>query len=158
MNTAYPDFKIRTATLADVDFMTEVALRATAAQGRLAPDFDEDEFREGFGAWTRETIMGAEPGCTLSVIEIDSVPIGRLRVVRTDDALTLAGIQLLPTFQNQRIGSRIINQLQEETRKSGLPMHLSVELDNPHAKRLYERLGFQVIGQNEREYEMEWLP
>ena len=150
---------IRTATLEDIGFLTDVVIKATRAQGRFGDDFNETEYRAGFEDWTNETILGlAEPGCVLSVIESDGTPIGRLRVVRNADKITLAGIQILPEYQNNKIGSQIIEQLKHEAEQKGIPLLISVEKDNPNAQRLYERLGCKVIGQDDKEYHLEYRP
>jgi ribosomal protein S18 acetylase RimI-like enzyme len=149
---------LRPATLDDAAFLADVVITATLAQDRFPHDVDLAEYRAGYEEWTRETILGALPGCTLSVIERDGCPIGRLRVVRTPTAITLAGIQLLPTYQNQRIGSTLIEQLKREADQLRVPLVLSVEKNNPHAQRLYERLGFLCIGQDEQQYHLEYRP
>lgn len=149
---------LRPATLEDVPFLADVVIIATLAQGRFPPDVDLVEYRAGYEDWTRETILGAIPGCTLSVIEYDGSPIGRLRVVRTQTSITLAGIQLLPAYQNQRIGSTLIEQLKGEADQNQVPLFISVEKDNPGAQRLYERLGCRIIGQDEQEFYLEYRP
>ena len=116
------------------------------------------EYRAGYEEWTRETILGAIPDCTLSVIEYDGYPMGRLRVVRTQMSITLAGIQLLPAYQNQHIGSTLIEQLKREAELKQVPLCISVEKDNPQAQRLYQRLGCRIIGQDEQEYHLEYRP
>ena len=149
---------LRPATLEDVAFLADVVITATVAQGRFSRDVDLAEYRAGYEDWTRETIEGAIADCTLNVIEDDGGPIGRLRVVRTQTSMTLAGIQLLPAYQNQRIGSTLIEQLKREADRKQIPFCISVEKDNPHAQRLYERLGFGIIGQDEQEYHLEYRP
>ena len=149
---------LRPATLEDVAFLADVVITATLAQGRFPPDVDLVEYRAGYEDWTRETILGAIPDCTLSVIEYDGYPIGRLRLVRTRTSITLAGIQLLPAYQNQHIGSTLIEQLKREAGLKQVPLFISVEKDNPHAQLLYERLGFRIIGQDEQEYHLEYHP
>ena len=149
---------LRPATLDDVAFLADVVITATLAQGRFPHDVDLVEYRAGYEEWTRETVLGAIPDCALSVIEYDSSPIGRLRVVRTRASITLAGIQLLPTYQNQRIGSTVIKELMREADLKQVPLFISVEKDNPHAQRLYERLGCHLIRQDEQEYHLEYRP
>lgn len=92
------------------------------------------------------------------MIEQDRQPIGRLRVVRDEKGITLAGIQLLPAYQNQRIGSTLIDQLKREAAAQQVPLLLSVEKDNPDAQRLYQRLGFQRTGEDEQEYHLLYMP
>ena len=149
---------LRPATLADVAFLADVVITATLAQGRFPQNIDLAEHRAGYEDWTRETILGAIPDGTLSVIEYDGYPIGRLRVVRTRTSITLAGIQLLPAYQNQHIGSTLIEQLKSEAGLKQVPLLISVEKDNPRAQRLYERLGFRIIGEDEQEYHLEYRP
>jgi ribosomal protein S18 acetylase RimI-like enzyme len=149
---------LRPATLVDVAFLADVVITATLAQGRFPSDVDLVQYRAGYEEWTRETILGAISDCTLDVIEYDGRPIGRLRVVRTQTGITLAGIQLLPAYQNQRIGSTLIQQLMREVDLKQVPLFISVEKDNPRAQRLYERLGCRMVGQDEREYHLEYRP
>jgi ribosomal protein S18 acetylase RimI-like enzyme len=149
---------LRLATLEDVAFLADVVITATLAQGRFPTDIDLVEYRAGYEDWTRETILGAIPDGTLSVIEYDGSPIGRLRVVRTQTSITLAGIQLVPAYQNQHIGSTLIEQLKHEAGLKQVPLLISVEKDNPRAQRLYERLGCRIIGQDEQEYHLEYRP
>ncbi len=149
---------LRPATLEDVAFLADVVITATLAQGRFPPDVNLVEYRAGYEDWTRETILGAIPDCTLSVIEYDGYPVGRLRVVRTQTSITLAGIQLLPEHQNKGIGSTLIEQLKREADLKQVPLFISVEKDNPRAQLLYERLGCHIIGQDEMEYHLEYRP
>jgi ribosomal protein S18 acetylase RimI-like enzyme len=149
---------LRPATLEDVAFLVDVVIAATLAQGRFPGDVDLVEYRAGYEEWTRETILGAIPDCMLSVIEYGGYPIGRLRVIRTQLSITLAGIQLLPAYQNQHIGSTLIEQLKREAERKQIPLCISVEKDNPRAQRLYQRLGCHVVGQDEREYHLEYRP
>jgi len=142
----------------DISFLADVVIKATIAQGRFGPDFNEAEYRAGFEEWTRDTITGREPDCILSVIEYDDLPIGMFRVLRSSEKITLAGIQLLPEYQNKGIGTNLIKQLKREANQKKVSLFLSVAKDNPNAQRLYEQLGFRVIGQDEKEYQMEYRP
>ena len=147
---------IRPAALEDVSFLADVVIKATLAQGRFDSTFNEAEYRAGFEDWTRETVLGNVPNCALSVIEYDSHSIGRLRVVRNSTSITLAGIQILPEYQNKHIGTNLIEQLKQEAEQKNIPLCISVEKDNPNAQRLYERLGFSTVGQDDQEYHLEY--
>ena len=149
---------LRPATLADVAFLADVVMTATMAQGRFPHDVNIDEYRANYENWTRKTVLGGIPDCVLSVIEQNGKPIGRLRVMRTPTSITLAGIQLLPPYQNQGTGSALIKQLQREADEQQIPLHLAVEKDNPHALRLYERLGCQFVEEDGNEYQLEYRP
>lgn len=152
------DISLRAATLQDVAFLADVVIKATLAQGRFPSDIDLVEYRTGYEDWTRETVMVTIPNCALSVIELDGLPIGRLRVLRDNTAITLAGIQLLPDYQNKRIGSTLVEQLKQEADLKHIPLHISVEKDNLHAQRFYKRLGCVIHDEDEKEYHLAYRP
>ena len=151
-----PAVFVRPATGDDVSFLTDVVVVTTRAQGRLPDDFDEDEFRAGFTAWTIEQVQGSVEGSETCVIEIDGERAGRLRLVQADDHAELAGLQLLPAHQGHGIGTYLIEQFLVEARRSGLAPRVAVEKDNPRARSLYERLGFVPVGETERDDVLEW--
>ncbi|WP_427889328.1 GNAT family N-acetyltransferase [Kribbella sp. GL6] len=147
-------YRLRAAVASDAGFLAEVVLSATRAQGRLGDGFDELEWRQGFAEWTLESIE--DPGTELYVVEVDERPAGRLRVSRTPEVVELNGIQLHPDVQNRGIGTAIITTLQEDAVRRGVPLQLSVERDNPNARRLYERLGFVKVGEEGAEDVLRW--
>ena len=149
---------LRPATTEDVPFLVDVVVEATRAQGRLPADFDEEDYRAGFADWTAEQI--ADPGSpsSTSVVALDGRPVGRLRVVRTETGIELAGLQLLPAAQSQGLGSRIIGELVSEAAESGRPLSLSVEADNPRAIALFRRLGFVELSRTDDDLTMVYRP
>jgi len=151
-----PSVFVRSATPEDVTFLTDVVVVTTRAQGRLPVDFDEDEFRAGFAEWTSEQVQGVVPGNETCVVEIDGARAGRLRIVQQSDRVELAGIQLLPAHQGQGIGTYLVEQFLVEARRAGLTPTVAVEKDNPRARRLYERLGFVLVGETQRDDVLEW--
>jgi ribosomal protein S18 acetylase RimI-like enzyme len=151
-------YRIRLAAGADAGFLADVVIEATRAQGRLPDGFDERRWRDGFGRRTGEEIRGEVPGSTTSVIEVNDERAGRLRVTRTAGCIELCGIQLLPGAQRRGIGSAIIESLKEQAAAAGVPLDLSVEKDNPDARRLYERLGFVPVGETDEECSLRWNP
>ena len=157
--TPMPSVHLRTATEEDITFLTDVVIVATSSQNRLPADFDEHEWRAGFTAWTAAQVAETRPPelrhSTTYVVEIEGERAGRLRVVRTPDAVELAGIQLLPAHQGHGIGTHLIEQLVVEAHRGGLPARATVEDDNPRARALYERLGFVAVGGNGAETVLE---
>jgi ribosomal protein S18 acetylase RimI-like enzyme len=153
-----PSLYVRPATEHDVGFLTDVVIVVTRAQGRLAEDFDEGDYRTGFAARTADEVAGLVEHSTTFVIEIDGERAGRLRVVQAPDHRELAGIQILPAHQGHGLGTHLIEQFLVETRDDGLPARVSVERDNPRARALYERLGFVEVGGSETETQLEWRP
>lgn len=63
-----------------------------------------------------------------------------------DDYTPELSIAMLPGFRNQGLGTDLLNQMIAEAGNQYAALSLSVSSDNP-AKRLYERLGFEVIEQ-----------
>lgn len=80
-------------------------------------------------------------------------PVGLLKVVRNGSQWELLQIQLVPALQGAGVGSRIIRSLLAEARAAGAVVRLGVLKANP-ARRLYERLGFVIVAENEYSYEM----
>jgi ribosomal protein S18 acetylase RimI-like enzyme len=151
-------YRIRPATADDVEFLADVVLDATRAQGRLPRDFDERQWRERFCAWTMEQVRGEIPDSTTSVVEVDDERAGRLRIARTAGCVELCGIQLLPRIQRRGIGTAIIEDLKAQAAAADVPLDLGVEKDNPDARKLYDRLGFIHIGETEQESRLRWNP
>lgn len=151
-------YRIRPATAVDVEFLVDVVIEATRAQGRLPNDFDEPHWRTDFGETTMEQVRGAVPGSTTSVVEVGDERVGRLRITRTAESIELSGIQLLPVFQRRGIGTAIIEDLKAQAAAVGIPLDLGVEKDNPDARKLYERLGFVRVSETGQEYRLRWSP
>jgi GNAT superfamily N-acetyltransferase len=153
-----PSAHLRPATGHDVGFLTDVYVVSRRAQGRVPSDFDERAFRDSFIAGTLEQVEGLVPHSTTYVIEIDGERAGRLRVVRTPDALEIAGIQLLPAHQGHGIGTYLIEQLLVEAHDAGLPARVRTGPDNPRALELCRRLGFTDVGTEDGEIILESGP
>ena len=148
-------WRLRPATAEDVSFLADVTIEATRDQGLVPDGFDEPEWRAGFEAWSHEQVRGEVEHSTTYVVEVDGLPAGRLRVVRTVEGVELAGLQLLPALQSRGVGTAIIEQLTDEASVAGQRLRLSVERVNGRARALYERLGFVEVGGDESEAVME---
>jgi ribosomal protein S18 acetylase RimI-like enzyme len=92
------------------------------------------------------------PAAECSIILFDGVPVGRLIVDRSGDAVSLTDITVAPEFRGRGIGSRLIGRLQGE----GKAIVLNVDKQNADARRLYQRLGFTETGETELAYSMRW--
>lgn len=83
------------------------------------------------------------------IIEATGQPIGTFIVNRHFDHIYLVGLYLLPEYQRQGIGSTILRELISEAQLHNVPIKLRVLKVNSQARRLYERLGFIAIDENE---------
>lgn len=150
-----PRYHIRPATTEDIVFLVQVVIDTTRTPERRA-EFDQPEWRSYYARWTGHQIRGGEAGSEMSVIELDGSPVGRLRIVRTDELVDLAGIQLTPKAQGLGIGTAIVESLKTEATASGVPLEIRVEKDNLRAIQLYNRLGLVRVGDTEDEHVLRW--
>lgn len=97
------------------------------------------------------------PGADLLVIELGTLPIGRVYVYRTPSEIRLMDIALMPRARGCGIGTALVRELIDEARATGARITLHVEPDNP-ARKLYTRLGFSLL-ENRGVYDfMGWDP
>ena len=90
-----------------------------------------------------------------NIIELGEQPIGLLKLSFIKNNIHIRQFQIMPEFQGQGIGSRILTLTQKKAEERGLGVTLNVLLANP-ALALYQRKGFRVVGQNTLEFQMRW--
>jgi len=62
------------------------------------------------------------------------------------DEYYLANMAVSPEFQGRGIGSALLANAEQQARQAGLKMcSLIVDIENPSARRLYERCGYRVV-------------
>ena len=83
--------------------------------------------------------------------------IGRLLTSRPDqtDEIRLVDVALLPEARGAGIGTALVQWVQAQAQYDRKAVRLHVAPDNP-ARRLYERLGFQLIEDRGSHLFMEW--
>jgi ribosomal protein S18 acetylase RimI-like enzyme len=79
--------------------------------------------------------------------------IGRLIVSRNAEEIRLVDISLLSQYRNAGIGASLIEALFAEAGER--PVRLQVDKANAQARRLYERMGFSLIGETQTHFQME---
>jgi len=128
--------ELRQATAADADFiyrLVEATMRPYVEQ--IWCSFSEEHARKGVAE------MIAADNC--SIIRLGGEEIGAISVERHRDFIQLSQLYILPQHQRKGIGTSLVRELASEARSSPKPLRLRVLKTNP-ARRLYERLGFQV--------------
>lgn len=143
----------RPVTPDDVDFMVELFLAIRRHQ-LPGTEVDVEAITEGTRAATMEQAQGKLENSITYVVELDDVPVGRLRVVRTDSLLEVAGLQIHPAYQNRGVGTMVVSALVHEAQGRQVPAMLEVDKDNPGARRLYLRLGFTDVSETDVVYRM----
>jgi GNAT superfamily N-acetyltransferase len=135
------DISLRPATSGDAEFalhVTEACMRVYAEQT--------------YGIWI------GRPDLDLAfdeIIRLTGRDIGLIGVERRPDHWFLDKLYLLPAYQNQGIGSWLLQRLMREARSAATPVRLTVLEVNP-ARRFYERHGFVLTHTIPPRHHMEW--
>ena len=107
------------------------------------------------GQWATYSLM--YPDASHDIVLLDAEPVGRLMVDRRPDSILGVDLALVPSARGQGIGAIVIGQLLSESSRSRVPFVFHVLKTNP-ARRLYERLGCRIAGDDATHFYMEWRP
>jgi GNAT superfamily N-acetyltransferase len=91
------------------------------------------------------------------IIALDGADIGWLQTSTQEDALFVAQMFVERPFQRKGIGTEVMKRLIDEAARFHWGVRLAVVKSNP-ARRLYERLGFQVTHEDSRKFYMKREP
>lgn len=133
---------LRSATPEDDPFLFELYSSTRAEE--LAGIGWNDQQRGAFLRMQFEIQRRGFPEGDTNIVLLEERPIGRLLLRRTEEAIFLVDITVLPESRNLGIGTKLIKDLIEESTLTGKPIRLHVFASNV-AKRLYDRLGFVVV-------------
>ena len=135
-------------TMTDGDLPFVAALYATTRADEIASTGWPPEMQAAFLDQQHHAqhfhYRTAYPDGEWLLIERDGQPIGRLYLAEQDGMLLLVDISLLPAERGTGLGTAILKDLLAAESR---PVELHVERLNP-ARRLYERLGFAVVGED----------
>jgi ribosomal protein S18 acetylase RimI-like enzyme len=143
------EYSTRAATEADLELMWDLRVRAMRPYVEQTWGWDE--------AFQRQRLERSFDPTKFTVLVVEGVDAGVLRVDETPETLFLVLIELAPEFQGRGLGAQIIRDVQERASARGLPVTLQVLKVNP-ARRLYERQGFRLTGETETHFLMRWDP
>ena len=87
------------------------------------------------------------------LILLNGKEIGLLKLGRFHGRLDIRQFQILPQAQGKGIGSKVLMNVINKAQARNLSVTLNVLHANP-ALKLYQRVGFTIIGENELEYQM----
>lgn len=107
--------------------------------------------------WQEASFQEQWKAAQVRIITLDGFDVGWLQTFIEDDALLLAQLFIDRPFQRRGIGTHVIHRLIDEGNRANRPLRLNVVKINP-AVRLYERLGFRVIREDERKFYMKRDP
>ncbi|MCJ1886619.1 GNAT family N-acetyltransferase [Pseudomonas sp. LA21] len=127
-----------------VDEMASTGWSQLAIDAFLAQQFDAQH------RYYQEHYQDAQ----FSLICHQGQPVGRLYVFRGPSTFNLIDIALLPEWRGHGIGTHYLKALIDEADQAGTAIRLFVEAANP-ARRLYDRFGFVVCGDNRAYLQMQ---
>lgn len=138
MKLAKPD--LRQATAEDCELMFRLQKLDGAELNHLNADqvVKFDEYKTEF-----------KPADIL-VVYFNQLPVGRLRIVREAD-IYIGGMQILPAYRCKGLGTNILMFLIEESKQTSKSIRLEVFHNNLQALRLYVKMGFRVVDENEQQ-------
>jgi GNAT superfamily N-acetyltransferase len=84
------------------------------------------------------------PQASYQVILENGGPVGRIYVLREEQAIRILDITLLPQHRSTGIGTSLLRDLVSEADSTGKALNIWVEPFNP-SLRLFERLGFRKV-------------
>ena len=154
-----PKITFRPITEGDMEFLARLYASTRWEELQQAPWTDEQRLaflRQQFDA-QHIYYMEHYVDAAFDIVLVENKPAGRLYLHRRKDEIRLVDIALLPEFRGRGLGSRLMHDVLEEGRTSGLPVRIHVEHNNP-ALRLYHRLGFRKIDDHGVYHLMEWTP
>lgn len=136
----------RWRALGDADLPWLQALYASTRQEELQavpwPDLAKQQFLAQQFAAQHQHYLQHHPQAHYLAVEKDEQAIGRVYLDPTGADDLLIYISLLPHCQGNGLGSAMIRCLQQASAARRRALCLHVQIHNPGARRLYERLGF----------------
>jgi ribosomal protein S18 acetylase RimI-like enzyme len=130
------DITLRPATDQDREFL--YALHRATMRDAIEQTWGWDD------PWQRANFDQRLEEYSVSVIEVDSKPVGSVWLEQRPDSLYVHDFEVTPSQQGRGIGTAVIRMVIEQGAGCGLPVVLSVLSVNPRACALYKRLRFGV--------------
>jgi ribosomal protein S18 acetylase RimI-like enzyme len=129
---------LRLATSEDYAFALRLYLSTTRPYAEELMTWDEHKQVASFAEqWKLEDVR---------VIGVDGLDVGWFQARESSSEILLQQLFIAPGHQRAGIGTAVFRALLAGWTTSGKPVVLTVLKNNP-ARRLYERLGFSVVGE-----------
>lgn len=135
--------------VSEADFEFLFGVHQAAMQGYV-----EAAFGPWVEPWQRDYFRAHFDPPMLRVIQVDGQDVGMLSIQERTEELFLVDLEILPAHQRRGIGTAVVQALQAEADRRGIPVALQVLKVNQGAQKLYRRLGFGVTGENDAHYLM----
>jgi ribosomal protein S18 acetylase RimI-like enzyme len=146
---------LRPTTADDEDFLLQLYASTRSHELAVLAGDEQQKFffvRMQYLAQRQHYLM-SYPAASSSIILMNGAPAGRVIINRGESELTLVDISLMPEQRGLGIGTQLLTELLNEAAAASKPVRLHVLQSNP-AKKLYERLGFEVVNTDQVYCEM----
>lgn len=153
------NYSFRLITESDRPFLKKVyrSTRETELDSIPWDEDDKDKFIEFQFNTQHNYFLSAYQGAEFLIIVVNNSNTGRLYLWKTETQIRIVDIALLPEFRNKGIGTKILNDLVDESENTGKKLTIHVKHDNP-AMVFYERLGFKKKDDDGIQYYLERIP
>lgn len=143
----------------DEEFVYKVYASTRAAEMKLVPwsEAQQEAFvRMQFTA-QQQHYAGYYPKAEHHVITLDDEPVGRIYINRDEKEIKILDVTILPEHRSGGIGTTLLKAILSEAAETNRCVDIYVESYSP-ALRLFERLGFSKIEDDEANALMRWCP
>lgn len=150
---------LRPVTAADAGLLLEI-YRSSRGDDLRGLGWSEDRISEFLGMQyeaQQRFYEGEYKRAADEIILCEGKPAGRRVVERREHEIRYIDLALLPEHRNRGVGTFLIQEIQDEARKSRKPLRLQVIRFN-RAVNLLERLGFVRTSETGTHFQMEWAP
>lgn len=140
----------------DLVFLQDVVSRVVALELGAA-NWPEPVRTQVLGLQT-QTRLGAATfgGASSQIVSIDGLDVGWLATRLGESELRIVDIVVAPEHQGRGIGASVLELVKGLAAKSNRSVGLHVNQTNEGAIRLYQRLGFRILGPDGPQYWMSW--
>ncbi len=107
---------------------------------------DEDRHQRHFANFLKQG--------NIIIVQLEQTDVGMLQIMESSDRIEISEIQLLPQYQGQGLGSKLLQDIVAKSHGQKKDVYLSLGLFNIKAYRLYSRIGFQEYRRSETHFYM----
>jgi ribosomal protein S18 acetylase RimI-like enzyme len=151
--------EIRDAQISDVDDIWDV-FNMVVDEGIYLPVFSQVKNRADKRSWFYELITGGD-FCLVAALKYPGGSekfLGQVTIETSSewdgiDHVGILGILVHPSYRNMGVGQSLIEEASVEAKQRGKKkIVLSVFHSNPRAIALYQKVGFEIVGQRKCQF------
>lgn len=105
-----------------------------------------------------QSTLSEFPDCIDYLIVCQSEKAGRLQLVKRASGMRVVNISLSVAFRGKGIAKAILKELITEANNQQIPVNLDVDKTNGQALKLYLKLGFTIVDEDEIRYSLVYYP